>query len=135
MMTELAPPVASVVRSTSMSRPKGLIDNACLGVTMAGCSGVRAFAEDVSSSSRPARAGMSRIEGAPILSFSPRRCPLLQNTLVPKFRKDPCVGLNNARDALRQAERLCGGRRMRQLHQGRRATRALHGLAQPHHPG
>src|SRR5215469_9277865 len=48
MMTEVAPPVASVVRSTSMSRPKGLIDNACLGATMAGCSGVRAFAEDVS---------------------------------------------------------------------------------------
>src|SRR5215472_16853218 len=41
-MTEVAPPVASVVRSTSMSRPKGLIDNACLGVTTAGCSGVRA---------------------------------------------------------------------------------------------
>src|SRR6516165_3406726 len=41
-MTEVAPPVASVVRSTSMSRPKGLIDNACLGVTTVGCSGVRA---------------------------------------------------------------------------------------------
>src|SRR5215831_13190131 len=41
-MTEVAPPVASVVRSTSMSRPKGLIDDACLGVTTAGCSGVGA---------------------------------------------------------------------------------------------
>src|SRR6516164_4854813 len=42
MMTEVAPPVASVVRSTSMSRPKGLIDNACVGVTTTGCNGVRA---------------------------------------------------------------------------------------------
>src|SRR5262252_1005346 len=52
-MTEVAPPVASVVRSTSMSRPKGLIDNACLGVTTAGCSGVRACMDVVSGSSRP----------------------------------------------------------------------------------
>src|SRR5262249_59405338 len=52
-MTEVAPPVASVVRSTFMSRPKGLIDNACLGVTTAGCSGVRACMDVVSGSSRP----------------------------------------------------------------------------------
>src|SRR6516164_11300663 len=52
-MTEVAPPVASVVRSTSMSRPKGLIDNACLGVTTAGCNGVCASMDVVSSSSRP----------------------------------------------------------------------------------
>src|SRR5262249_30978358 len=52
-MTEAAPPVASVVRSTSMSRPKGLIDNACLGVTTAGCNGVCASMDVVSSSSRP----------------------------------------------------------------------------------
>src|SRR5215471_17509625 len=129
MITEVAPPVASVVRSTFMSRPKGLIDNACLGVTIAGCSGVRAFAEDVSSSSRSARAGMSRIEGPPILSFSQQKWPLLRNALAAKFRKDPCVGLNNARGALRQAERLCGGRRLRQLHQGCRAARAVHGHA------
>src|SRR5215470_17362733 len=49
-MTEVAPPVASVVRSTSMSRPKGLIDNACLGVTTAGCNGVRASMDVVSHS-------------------------------------------------------------------------------------
>jgi len=52
-MTEVAPPVASVVRRTSMSRPKGLIDNACLGVTTAGCSGVRGSMYAVSSASRP----------------------------------------------------------------------------------
>src|SRR5215471_3204503 len=52
-MTEVAPPVASVVRSTSMSRPKGLIDNACLGVTTAGCNGVCASMDVLSSSSRP----------------------------------------------------------------------------------
>src|SRR6516225_8727175 len=39
--------------STSLSRPKGLIDNACLGVTTAGCNGVRASMDAVSSSSRP----------------------------------------------------------------------------------
>ena len=50
-MTDVAPQVASVVSSTSMSRPKGLIDNACLGVTTAGCNGVGAFLYVVSSSS------------------------------------------------------------------------------------
>src|SRR5215469_11492537 len=67
MMTEVAPPVASVVRSTSMSRPKGLIDNACLGATTTGCSGVLTSMDDVSRSSRSARVGMSRIKGAPHL--------------------------------------------------------------------
>src|SRR6516165_11034239 len=119
MMTEVAPPVASVVRSTSMSRPKGLIDNACLGATTTGCSEVLTSMDDVSRSSRSARVGMSRIKGAPIVSLSQQTCPLLRNALVPKFRKDPCVGLNNARDALCQAERLCDSGRQRQLHQGR----------------
>src|SRR5215471_14280361 len=67
-MTEVAPPVASVVRSTSMSRPKGLIDNACLGVTTAGCSGVRASMNVVSSSSRPS-------SSTKLASPEPQPCP------------------------------------------------------------
>src|SRR5260221_9674407 len=39
MRTEMAPPVASVVRSTFMSRPKGLIGSACSGLVMTACSG------------------------------------------------------------------------------------------------
>src|SRR5215468_6125649 len=37
--TEVAPPVASVERSTFMSRPNGLIDSACSGLTMVACKG------------------------------------------------------------------------------------------------
>src|SRR5215470_6297819 len=39
MRTEMAPPVASVVRSTFTSRPKGLIRSACSGLTMVAWSG------------------------------------------------------------------------------------------------
>src|SRR5262245_25027924 len=37
--TDMAPPVASVERSTFMSRPKGLIDRACSGLTIVACNG------------------------------------------------------------------------------------------------
>src|SRR5262245_34222930 len=40
MRTEIAPPVASVVRSTFMSRPKGVIGNPCSGLITVACSGV-----------------------------------------------------------------------------------------------
>src|SRR5262249_14152029 len=39
----ITPPVASVVRSTFMSRPKGLILSACSGVTMVACGDGLAF--------------------------------------------------------------------------------------------
>jgi hypothetical protein len=39
VMTEMAPRVASVVRGTFTSRPKGLIGSACSGLTMVARSG------------------------------------------------------------------------------------------------
>src|SRR5215831_9750135 len=83
-MTEVAPPVASVARSTCMSRPKGLIDNACLGVTTAGCSGVRACMDVVSGSSQPFSSKRLasaepqpclRVSFAPSAQSSPSRAP------------------------------------------------------------
>src|SRR5262245_6616801 len=43
MMTETAPPAASLVRSTLMSKPKALIGSACSGLTMVACSEGLAF--------------------------------------------------------------------------------------------
>src|SRR5262249_50858715 len=43
MMTETAPPAASLVRSTLMSKPKALIGGACSGLTMVACSEGIAF--------------------------------------------------------------------------------------------
>ena len=51
-----------------MSRPKGLIDNACLGATTTGWSGLRAFMDVVSSSSRPFRFDEAGIAGTSVVS-------------------------------------------------------------------
>src|SRR5262249_23538110 len=89
-MTEVAPPVASVVRSTSMSRPNGLIDNACLGVTTAGCSGVRAFMDIVSSSSRRfSSTSLASPEAQLLLSRQLRRSDSTERCLVKVTSRRP----------------------------------------------